>query len=140
MSITTAEKDHEASGGAASGIIGLLEVCESDFSKGLAEMVQVEETSATSYDRASKENQIETAEKGQAVKFKTAESVRLDKAVAEATADREGEQEEYDAVMEYYTKIKERFVAKAETYEDKKAARDQEIAGLKEALTILDGQ
>merc|ERR1719162_1392310 len=33
-----ADKAHSSSDGASTGIIGLLEVCESDFSKGLTEM------------------------------------------------------------------------------------------------------
>ena len=42
-----ADKAHSSSDDAGSGIIGLLEVCESDFSKGLAEMTAAEETAAT---------------------------------------------------------------------------------------------
>merc|ERR1719324_670337 len=34
-----ADKSHGSAEGAGSSIIGLLEVCESDFSKGLAEMI-----------------------------------------------------------------------------------------------------
>jgi len=134
------DKSHGAAEGAGSGIIGLLEVCESDFSKDLAEIVSTEETAAAAYERATKENEVETATKSQDVKYKSAESVRLDKKVAEATSDRSGVQEELDAVLEYLDKLKERCVAKAETYADRKAARDNEIAGLKEALEILEGQ
>merc|ERR1719198_1572834 len=39
-----ADKAHSSSDGASTGIIGLLEVCESDFSKGLAEMKAAEES------------------------------------------------------------------------------------------------
>jgi hypothetical protein len=134
------DTSHEAAEGAGAGIIGLLEVCESDFSKDLAEIVSTEETAASSYERASKENEVETAAKTQDVKYKSQESTSLDKKVAEATSDRSGVQEELDAVLEYLDKLKERCVAKAETYADRKAARDAEIAGLKEALTILEGQ
>merc|ERR1719152_1053316 len=133
-------KSHGAAEGAGAGIIGLLEVCESDFSKDLAEIVSTEETSANSYERATKENEVETASKNQDVKYKSQESTRLDKQVAEATSDRSGVQEELDAVLEYLDKLKERCIAKAETYADRKARRDAEIAGLKEALEILDGQ
>ena len=38
------DKSHSSADGASTGIIGLLEVCESDFSKGLAEMVAAEES------------------------------------------------------------------------------------------------
>merc|ERR1719337_307125 len=133
-------KAHGAAEGAGSGIIGLLEVCESDFSKDLAEIVSTEETAAAAYDRATKENEIETTTKSQDVKYKTQESVRLDKKVAEASSDRAGVQEELDAILEYLDKLKERCVAKAETYAERKARRDAEIAGLKEALEILEAQ
>merc|ERR1719240_2319690 len=102
--------------GAGAGIISLLEVCESDFSKDLAEINATEDNAASSYDRATKENEIEKATKDQDVKYKSAESVRLDKAVAEASSDRAGVQSELDAILEYLEKIKARCVAKAETY------------------------
>merc|ERR1719316_859251 len=97
-----ADKAHGSADGAGSGIIGLLEVCESDFSKGLAEMRATEETAVSEYERTSKENEITKATKEQDAKYKTKESKGLDKATAEATADRSGVQEELDAVNEYY--------------------------------------
>merc|ERR1719310_1998410 len=41
---------HGSAEGAGSGIIGLLEVCESDFTKGLTEMTATEETAAADYE------------------------------------------------------------------------------------------
>merc|ERR1719149_371758 len=52
------DKSHASADGAGSGIIGLLEVCESDFTKGLAEMTSAEETAVNEYDKTSKENDI----------------------------------------------------------------------------------
>jgi len=135
-----ADKSHGSADGAGSGIIGLLEVCESDFSKGLAEMTAAEETAASEYDVTSKENAITKATKEQDAKYKSKEAKGLDKDTAEATADRSGVQEELDAVNEYYKGIKERCIAKAETYEERVKRRTAEIAGLKEALSILDGE
>merc|ERR1719335_919300 len=135
-----ADKAHGSADGAGSGIIGLLEVCESDFSKGLAEMVAAEEAAVSEYDTTSKENAITKATKEQDVKYKTKEAKGLDKATAEATADRSGVQEELDAVNEYYKGIKERCIAKPESYEERVKRRTAEIAGLKQALQILEGQ
>jgi hypothetical protein len=135
-----ADKAHSSSDGAGSGIIGLLEVCESDFSKGLAEMTAAEETAASEYDKTSKENDITKATKDQDVKYKTKEAKGLDKDVTEATSDRSGEQTELDSVMEYYGGLKERCIAKPESYAERVKRREAEIAGLKEALTILDGE
>merc|ERR1719453_2943722 len=135
-----ADKAHSSADGAGSGIIGLLEVCESDFTKGLAEMNAAEQTAVKEYDTTSKENAIEKATKEQDVKYKTKEAKGLDKDISEANADRAGVQTELDAVNEYYKGIKGRCVAKAETYAERKQRREAEIAGLKEALSILDGQ
>merc|ERR1719272_1445593 len=107
------DKAHSSADGAGSGIIGLLEVCESDFTKGLSEMTAVEQTAAADHDRVSKENAISKAMKDQDEKYKTKESKGLDKDTAEATADRSGVQDELDAVNQYYAGIKERCIAKA---------------------------
>merc|ERR1719269_474497 len=134
------DKSHGSADGAGSGIIGLLEVCEADFSKGLAEMTTVEETAAAEYEKTTKENEITKATKEQDAKYKTKEAKGLDKETAEATADRSGVQDELAAVMEYYKGIKERCIAKPETYEERVKRRTAEIAGLKEALSILEGE
>merc|ERR1719231_1165591 len=76
------DKSHAAAEGAGAGIISLLEVCESDFSKNLAEINATEDNAASTYDRITKENAVEKTNKDQDVKYKTQESVRLDKAVA----------------------------------------------------------
>jgi len=134
------DKAHEAARGAGEGIIGLLEVVESDFTKGLAELIATEESSVAEYEKLTKANEIEKAAKSQDVKYKTKEAKGLDKDTAETVADRATVQEELDAVMEYYAGIKERCIAKAETYEARVKRRTAEIAGLKEALSILEGE
>lgn len=133
-------KAHQAADGAGGGIIGLLEVVESDFSKGLAEIITTEEGAAADYDRQTKENQIAKTMKSQDVTYKTQEFTKLDKAITEASSDREGVQNELDAVLEYFEKLKDMCIAKAEPYEERKRRREAEIAGLKEALQILEGE
>jgi hypothetical protein len=135
-----ADKSHGSADGAGSGIIGLLEVCESDFSKGLAEMIATEDSAVSEYETESKENEITKATKEQDAKYKTKEAKGLDKDTAEATADRSGVQDELNAVNEYYKGIKERCIAKPESYAERVERRTAEIAGLKEALSILDGE
>jgi chromosome segregation ATPase len=134
------DKAHDSAEGAGGGIIGLLEVVESDFTKGLAEMIATEEAAVAEYEQLTKENEIEKATKSQDVAYKTKESKGLDKSIAEATADKDGVQEELDAIMEYLKGIQERCIAKAETYEERVKRRTAEIAGLKEALSILEGE
>jgi len=135
-----ADKAHSSGDGASTGIIGLLEVAESDFSKGLTEMNAAEETAQNTYDQESKENEIEKTTKNQDVKYKTKESTGLDKSNAELTSDKENVEVELSAVAEYLKKIEDECIAKPETYEDRKARREAEIAGLKEALTVLESE
>merc|ERR1740130_1871928 len=73
-------------------------------------------------------------------KYKTKEFTSLDKEIAELSGDREGANTELDAVLEYYEKIKDQCIAKPEPYEERKRRREAEIAGLKDALAILEGQ
>merc|ERR1719382_2101945 len=134
------DKDHDAAQGSGEGIIGLLEVCESDFSKGLAEYVSSEESAKNEYEQQTKENEIEKATKDQDVKYKTKESKDLDKSVAEATSDRSGVQTELDAVQKYLDSLHAACDETADTYAEQVSRRSAEIAGLKEALSILEGE
>merc|ERR1712078_864628 len=137
---SSADKAHGSSDGSGSGIIGLIEVCESDFTKGLAEMTATEESAVSEYEKLTKENEISKASKSQDVKYKTKESKQLDKDTAETGADKATVQEELDAILTYLKGIQDRCIAKAETYAEIVKRRDAEIAGLKEALSILDGE
>jgi len=118
----------------------MLEVIESDFAKNLAQIETEEASSQTDYDRMTQENKVTKATKNQDVKYKTKEHTGLDKEVAELSSDRDTTQTEQDSVLEYDTKIKAQCIAKPETYEERKKRREAEIAGLKEALSILEGQ
>ena len=64
----------------------------------------------------------------------------MDKSVAEHSSDKKGLTTELSAVLEYQEKIDSTCISKAETYEERKAAREAEITGLKEALKILDSE
>merc|ERR1719253_990865 len=134
------DKDHEAAEGAGAGIICLLEVAESDFSKLLAEMKVNEETAAAAYEKQSKENAVTKVMKERDVKYKTDFAAKLDKQVAEIKSDLEGLSTELVAVLDYLKTLNDQCVAKPETYEERKTKREAEIAGLKEALTILENE
>merc|ERR1719487_1123702 len=131
---------HQKAEGSASGIIGILEVAESDFARNLAEEKANEEAAQDDYDKTTQENKITKATKEQDVKYKTKEKAGLEKFVSEAKTDLQSTQTELDAVLEYYEKLKEQCIAKPEPYEERKRRREAEIAGLKEALSILEGE
>jgi len=135
-----ADKSHSSADGAASGIISLLEVCESDFTKNLTEMTAAEETAAADHEAYTKEDEINTTQKQQDVKYKTQEAANLDKSVSDLSGDLATTTDELAAVVSSLDKLKEMCVAKAEPYAERKARRESEIAGLKEALSILESE
>merc|ERR1719453_2264149 len=119
-----AKKEETAAVGAGTSIIGLLEVCESDFTKGLAEAVATEEEAARTYEQQEKDSDIEKVTKEKDVEYKTKEAAKLDKTISEATKDRATVQTELDAVNEYLKKLEDMCVAKPETYAARKAHRE----------------
>jgi len=134
------DKSHHAKEGAGGGVIGMLEVVESDFTKNIAEMTSAEETAESEYEDVTKENEIDKAAKEQDAKHKTAQHVQLDKSISEMSADRIGAQEELDAVKEYFGSIQKECIAKPDPYDERKKRREEEIAGLKEAMGTLQGE
>merc|ERR1719194_72088 len=131
---------HSKASGAGGSIISMLEVIESDFAKNLAQITEEEEAAQSGYDKLTQENKVTKTMKEQDVKYKTEEFTSLDKELAELSSDRDSTNTELDAVMEYDAKIKDQCIAKPEPYEERKKRREAEIAGLKEALSILEGQ
>jgi len=131
---------HSKAGGAGTSIIGILEVVESDFAKNLASEETQEADAASEYEKTTQENSVSKTMKEQDVKYSTQEFKSLDKSISEMSADRETTDTELQAVLEYFAKIKDRCIAKAETYESRKGRRTAEIEGLKQALTILEDE
>merc|ERR1719146_287838 len=123
----------QKSSGAASGIIGMLEVAESDFSKMLAEGQAAEDMAQKEYDALTEDNKVLTAEKTTAVKYKNKDKKETEAFLSETKDD-------LDAVLEYYDKLKPQCIAKPEPYAERKKRREKEIAGLKEALDILEAE
>merc|ERR1719361_2974908 len=131
---------HEKSVGAGQSIIGMLEVLESDFSQTLAKVETEEADAAAEYEKTTQENKIAKTMMSQDAKYKAQEATSLDKEAAELTSDKDTTSTELGAVLEYDSRLKGRCVAKPEGYQDRKARREAEIAGLKEALDVLENE
>merc|ERR1712032_1095375 len=92
------------------------------------------------YEKETKENAIEKTTKNQDVKYKTKEAAGLDKKAAELSTDIEGVKSELDAVNEYLASLDKKCTYKVESYAERKARRQAEIDGLKNALDILENE
>jgi chromosome segregation ATPase len=131
---------HSKSGGAGGSIISILEVAEEDMAKELTKVETQEADEQAAYDETTQENKVTKAAKDQDVKYKSQEAASLDKSITELTGDRDTTSEELTTVNMYFMKIQERCVAKPVSYEERKKAREAEIKGLKEALSILESE
>merc|ERR1719473_539444 len=124
--------------GDGSGILGVLEVAESDFATQLAEVRTVESTSQSEYDKMMQEGKTLKLTKEMEVKGKKSEVASLKTTITDLSSDKEGLTGELDAVLAYLDKLKPQCETKVPTYAERKAAREQEIEGLKTALEILE--
>merc|ERR1719296_581055 len=140
MAQPEAPVQHSASTGAGGSIIDILEVVESDFAKNLAKEETEESDAQAEYEKVSQENAVTKTLKEQDVKYKTQEAKAMDSTVAEYSSDRETANTELSAVLDFYGKLKGRCIAKPETYAERAARRQAEIAGLKEALSVLEDE
>merc|ERR1719487_1612794 len=118
-------------------ILGMLEVAESDFTKLLAESEADEKSAQAAYDKLSQENAVARAANTEEVKGKENEVKRVEMSLLNYKEDHETTAKELDAVLKYLDELKPQCETKVMTYAERKAAREDEIAGLKEALEIL---
>jgi septal ring factor EnvC (AmiA/AmiB activator) len=126
-------------GDAAAVIIGVLESAQEDFTNLLAETQATETEAQAAFDKMATENKIAKATKLAEAKAKESEVKGTSSSLEMAKEDQASTGKELDAVLAYLDKLKPECESKAPSYEEKKAAREAEIAGLKDALSILSG-
>merc|ERR1719159_602992 len=126
-------------GDAAGVIIGILETAQEDFTSLLAESEAVESEAQSTYDKMTTENKIAKASKQAEAKAKQSEVKSVTSSLEMSKEDQASTSKELDAVNAYIDKLKPECESKAMSYEEKKAAREAEIEGLKDALNILSG-
>merc|ERR1719316_1177935 len=106
----------------------------------LAEAEADESTAQEAYDKLTNENAVVKATKSAEVKGKNSEVKQLEVSLGNYKENKATTSEELDAVLAYLDKLKPQCETKVMSYAEKKAKRQQEIEGLKEALTILSGE
>ncbi|CAJ1342333.1 unnamed protein product [Effrenium voratum] len=123
----------------SSGVLGMLEVVESDFGRSLAQAETVEATKAEEYESMTKQNDLTKVQKDADQKFKAKTAASLDKAVLDLGADAEASKEELAAVLTYQESLAKQCYDGGMSYAERAAKREEEIQGLKDALASLGG-
>merc|ERR1719399_1306744 len=130
-------KGNQAAGGS---VIDFLEVIMSDFSRLEAETTTDEETEQEEYDKFMFDSKKDKALKEQEITQKQEKTIAQESALQTAKRELEAAQEELDAAMAYYDKLKPQCVDSGITYEERVKRREEEIQSLKDALKILSGE
>merc|ERR1719473_425688 len=123
----------------ASGVMGMLEVIQSDFSRLESETTAAEAEAADAFQKYSADSATNKAVKETDVKHKTSKRQETESALAEAKKDLAATSDELTAAMDYYDKLKPSCVDAGVSYEDRVERRKAEIESLQEALKILSG-
>lgn len=123
----------------ATTILSILDMCGKQFSKMEMELRQSEDEAQVSFEKMTADSQASRAAKEALVRGKDSEIRSLAVAISSHEEDYAVTSQELGAVTAYLGKLKPQCEAKAMSYAEKKASRESEIQGLKEALELLDG-
>jgi len=126
--------------GTATGIIGMLEVVESDFAKNLAQMRVAESTAEGDFKKELQDMKLEKTRKEKDMKYKIQASQRLEADLQELQSDTENTKTELSAIEEFNNGLTAECTVPPESFKEKQAKRQEEIQGLKTALEALDSQ
>jgi chromosome segregation ATPase len=142
ISSTTHSKAPPKLGGAkqdsAGGILGILDTMAGEFTKTVAELQATEEEQVKAYKETKKNNfDTKTAKETEIIKAEN-DIGSLEITIGHAEEDKKLTENELKAIAEYVEKLKPTCEGRVMSYEERKAKRDAEIAGLKEALTALE--
>jgi regulator of replication initiation timing len=125
---------------AKGGVVGMLEVIQTDFMRLEADTKSAEAAAAKEYDEF-----MEDATSNKKAKHDREVQLKLDKDQAEfdksqTAKDLAGTEEELGKANEYYEYLKPNCLEVKVSYEDRVARRKEEIEALKEAYKILDSK
>jgi len=121
----------------AGGVMAMLDVINSDFANLEADTKAAEASAAQTYDGFMVESRKTKAVKSRKIEMDEADKAAAESKLQEDTKDMKGTQDELIAADRYYEKLVPQCIDQGQTFEERTAARESEIASLKQALKIL---
>merc|ERR1719159_972522 len=122
----------------ASGILSILDTMAGEFTKTVAELQSTEKEQVKAFKDMKKRNFDSKTAKETAIIKAENEIGSLDITLGHATEDQKLVIKELKAIGEYVEKLKPTCEGRPMSYAERKAKRDAEIEGLKEALAALE--
>merc|ERR1719379_1676375 len=134
------ERSCRRSRSASTGVVGMLEVILSDFERLEADTKESEAMNQKEFEKFMHGSNQAKAVLEASVKNKNELKTETDVNLATAQKDLASTQEELNAALAYFEKLKPSCVEAGVSYEDRVARRKEEIESLQEALEILNGK
>merc|ERR1719158_39003 len=134
------DEPYQGMGAESGGVVGMIEVIQSDFARLEAETSAAEAEASKQYPEFMDDSKVDKTQKTADLDHASASKQDQEQQLQEAKVDLEGTQKELDAALAYYEKLKPSCIGENENYEDRVAKRKEEIESLKEALRILNGE
>eukprot|EP00747_Dinoflagellata_sp_TGD_P156878 gnl/TRDRNA2_/TRDRNA2_177696_c3_seq1.p1 gnl/TRDRNA2_/TRDRNA2_177696_c3~~gnl/TRDRNA2_/TRDRNA2_177696_c3_seq1.p1 ORF type:complete len:739 (+),score=229.30 gnl/TRDRNA2_/TRDRNA2_177696_c3_seq1:96-2219(+) len=119
------------------GIIGMLEVILSDFERTLETVEATEDEAQKKFESFESETESDNEEKQEDVEKKESRISDIEDALVTLADEKSDGEKKLDGALEELEKLKSMCVEGGETYAERVAAREQEIAALKEAMQML---
>jgi len=134
------DEPYKGMGAESGGVVGMIEVIQSDFARLEAETSAAEAEAAKQYDEFMTDSKVDKVQKQSDLDHATESKQNQESELQEKKVDLEGTQKELDAALAYYEKLKPACVSSGVSYEDKVKQRKEEIESLQTALQILNGE
>jgi len=134
------DEPYKGMGSENGGVVGMIEVIQSDFARLESETSAAEAEAQKQYDEFMIDSSVDKAQKTKDIEHKSSKKQNQEQSLQEKKTDLDGTQKELDAALAYYEKLKPSCVDAGVSYEDRVARRKEEIESLQEALRILNGE
>merc|ERR1719487_3120608 len=134
------DEPYTGMGAESGGVVGMIEVIQSDFARLEAETSAAEAEASKQYSEFMDDSKVDKTQKTADLDHASASKQDQEQQLQEKKTDLEGTQKEMDAALAYYEKLKPSCVGAEDNYEDRVAKRKEEIESLQEALRILNGE
>jgi hypothetical protein len=133
------EDEYKGQQSAKGGVVGMLQVIQSDFERLEADTKSSETAAQSQYDEFMGDSAQTKASLETDIKHAKSSKLGKEGELTQAKDNLQTAQKTLDSALEYYDKLKEPCLGGGETFEERSSRRKEEIEALKEALRILSG-
>jgi len=126
-----------AKSASAGGILSILDMMSDEFSTTVEKLQREEREAVEAFEKLTNENEVALTQKEMEIKMSESQVSSLTEAIGDYETDKAETTKTMDAILAYIDKLKPTCENRVVPYAERKAKREAEIEGLKEAFQIL---